>query len=34
MAACGVDLLTTDRVEEMRSALAAQDSAVTGRRYQ
>jgi len=33
MAACGVDLLTTDRVEEMRAALAAQDSAVTGRRY-
>jgi glycerophosphoryl diester phosphodiesterase len=31
MAACGVDLLTTDRVAEMRAALAAQDRAVTGR---
>lgn len=31
MAACGVDYLTTDRVAEMRAALAPQDSAVTGR---
>lgn len=31
MWACGVDFLTTDRVVEMRAALAAQDGAVTGR---
>lgn len=31
MWACGVDYLTTDRVVEMRAALAAQDGAVTGR---
>lgn len=31
MAACGVDYLTTDRVAEVRAALAPQDGAVTGR---
>jgi glycerophosphoryl diester phosphodiesterase len=31
MAACGVDFLTTDRVPEMRAALAAQDGTVTRR---
>jgi glycerophosphoryl diester phosphodiesterase len=31
MAACGVDLITTDRVVEMRAALASQDGAATGR---
>lgn len=31
MAACGVDYLTTDRVAEMRAALAPQDGPVTAR---
>lgn len=31
MAAAGVDLITTDRVEEMRAALGAQDGRATGR---
>jgi len=31
MWACGIDYLTTDRVVEMRAALAAQDGGVTGR---
>jgi glycerophosphoryl diester phosphodiesterase len=31
MAACGVDLITSDRVAEMRAALGTQDRAATGR---
>jgi glycerophosphoryl diester phosphodiesterase len=31
MAACGADLITTDRVDEMRSALTSQDGSATAR---
>jgi glycerophosphoryl diester phosphodiesterase len=31
MSACGVDLITTDRPEEMRAALASQDGSATAR---